>query len=191
MDVYPTVHVSLPLVFQDSSTEDTFGSVAAALRSLVATTEEVFGRIEARAAVERLRLAAINARLARCREKTALVAQSTRAVTIFAVPKFPAADVARHATFLTLHDGISHPAPGAELVGGDESGLAPMGARPLERALLLPDDEVVTRPDKRAAVTELLARVSLRGARSDPWFFWHLTALAHRVPALAPLRFAR
>jgi hypothetical protein len=110
--------VTVPLVFQDHSTEDTFGGIAAALKALLAATEEVFGRIEARAARERLRLANINARLARCRDKTALVAQSTRAVTMLAVPKFPACEVARHATFLALHDGIRHPAPGAELGGG-------------------------------------------------------------------------
>ncbi len=35
-----------------------------------------------------------------------------------------------------------------------------------------------------AAAPAGVERMSLRGARTDPWFFWHLTALAHRLPAL-------
>ena len=43
MDAFPTTFVTLPLVFQDHSTEDTFGGIAAALRALLAARLESSG----------------------------------------------------------------------------------------------------------------------------------------------------
>ena len=162
MNVYPSTLSYVPLVFQDVSEEETFGSIAASLSSLLSVSTQVFTRIEERAAHEKLRLQAINARLERCKTKAQLVSQSTRAVTMYAMPKFPAVEVAKHSSHIaTLHDGISHPNP--HQLSLAESELAPFGAAPVDKALMLPEDEVITRPEKRPAVVDLLARVSLRG----------------------------
>jgi hypothetical protein len=88
-------------------------------------------------------------------------AGSSKAITILSNPKYPAAEVARLATYTCLLDGqLKLPDLNEPLDGT----LAPVGAALNTKALLTPDDEVLTRPLKQAAVLELLSRVSLKGS---------------------------
>jgi hypothetical protein len=96
--------------------------------------------------------------LSRCAPPSA--AGSSKAITILSNPKYPAAEVARLATYTCLLDGqLKLPNLNEPLDGT----LAPVGAALNTKALLTPDDEVLTRPLKQAAVLELLSRVSLKG----------------------------
>ena len=57
------------VVVQDVAPAEAFGSVAAALKALSATTDAVFSKIEHRVADERSRLSSLNDRLTRARER--------------------------------------------------------------------------------------------------------------------------
>jgi hypothetical protein len=111
------------------------------------------------ASAERARLSALNDRIGRVRDRISRMSGSTRPITLFATPKYPAAEVARLATYVTLNTSDAHPSLTEPL---DEQ-LAPFGAQALKAGVLGPEDEVLTRPEKRQDVVELLARVSLRG----------------------------
>jgi WAHD domain of WASH complex len=89
-------------------------------------------------------------------------AGSSKAITIFSQPKYPAAEVARLSTYMCLSESATtNKLP--NLNEPLDQTLAPLEAAPNAKELLTPDDEVITRPEKQAAVVDLLARVSLRG----------------------------
>lgn len=83
--------------------------------------------------VERARLTLINARLGRVRDKIRAISGTSRAITLYATPKYPATDVARTSAFVCLHDGMSAPTLTAYEA---TDGIAPVGARPLVKAAL-------------------------------------------------------
>ena len=86
-------------------------------------------------------MGALNARVARVREKVSALASSSKAVTLYSTPQYPATDIARHSTLQTLHDGLTAPSVESMLLeaAGDE--LAPVAsATLLDKAQLQPDD---------------------------------------------------
>ncbi|RYE98961.1 MAG: hypothetical protein EOO41_01710 [Methanobacteriota archaeon] len=104
------------------------------------------------------RVKSINARIGRAQGIIQGISGSNKATTILSRPKYPAIEVARFSTFSCLQDGQTYPILNNPL----PSDIAPFNAQPLLHRDVMLDDAVLERPDKRAALAELYARVSLK-----------------------------
>lgn len=156
--VFPGGILAQPVVPQDASRQDTFATAAAALKALVNVTDAVFNRIQERVNQEGSRLNSLNQRIAKVRQSVGQISSTTRPATIFSATKYPATEVAHQATYLSLYSG-----PSAAFPPSLDESLAPTnGGIPLVKADIIPDEEVNTRPEKRAAVLDLLAHLSLK-----------------------------
>lgn len=90
------------------------------------------------AAIERSRLSALNERIQVVQRRILSMTGSTKAITLFARTKYPAAEVARFGTYTTMLDGMHYPSLTEPL----DDTLAPFGALTLHPSDLTPDDEV-------------------------------------------------
>ena len=97
---------------QDYVPDDTFASIAAALKDLMRVTDDVFGRIEGQVSSSQYRLSALNDRISVIRDRITRIGQSTKAVTIYSATKYPAVEVARYSNYVCLHAGAAFPALG-------------------------------------------------------------------------------
>ena len=167
-DTYAIAVGSVPLVAADVCAGAIAGSLAASLRALATSADRLFDIVDARLSSERARLAVLQSRIAAARARVGAMSGSTKAITVYASPRYPAAEVARLSAHAALWAGVEAgsgaPARQPPLSEVSDDALSPVGVSPSTRAGLAADDEVLARSDKAQALLALLGRAALRAA---------------------------
>lgn len=97
------------------------------------------------AKAERARLQALNTRLDKVRGVIDKISGSTKAITILSKTKYPAAEVARHSTFISLHSNQTSNVIHEVLLDPQLTA----DSAPLMKSNLLPEDEVRRERERR------------------------------------------